>query len=377
MRRKTQPRSLSGRLASAGVATNPPRPTGDDPVRVTVINQFPQQLVDVLREIPGVEVRFDPHLLAPQRFPSDPDGEPGFVRTPAQQRRLQEMIADAEVVIGLPDATVGGIAGLVRMAPALRWVQGMPAGAGEAVGKAGLTDDELRRVAFTSGAGVYSTALAEWAMFGILAFVKDLPFLLANREQRAWGHRPSRELRGGLLAIIGLGDIGRETAALAAAFGMRVVGARRHPDRHPVPAGVQRVIAPEDLAQVLPDADAVVLALPSTPATDGMLSRELIDALRPDAVVVNVGRGNAIDEPALIAALREGRLAGAALDVASVEPLPPDHPLWSLPNVLLSTHTAAASPAQDRRRIELAADNLRRYLAGEPLRNLVDPARFY
>lgn len=359
------------------MATIQRRQLRSEPVRVAVISQFPDSLVDQLRAVAGVEVLFDPSLFAPQRFPSDPDGAPGFVRTPQQQRRLQEQLVGAEAVIGLPDRSVGGIAGLVRMAPNLRWVQGMPAGTGEAVGKAGLTAAELRRVTFTSGAGVYSTALAEWAMFGILAFVKDLPHLLANREQRAWGHRPARELHGGLLVVVGLGDIGRETARLAAAFGMRIIGVRRNPDRHAAPEGVERVIAPEDLAGVLPEADAVVLALPSTPATDGLLSRELIDSLRPDAVVVNVGRGNAIDEPALIEALRAGRIAGAALDVASTEPLPARNPLWSLPNVLLSTHTAAASAAQDRRRIELATDNLRRYVAGRPLRNVVDAARFY
>jgi phosphoglycerate dehydrogenase-like enzyme len=360
------------------VAQPSTRPSSAAPISVAVINQFPQQLIDDLRSIPGVRVSFDPALFAPQRFRSDPRGEEGFRRTDVQQAQLAAQLADAEVIIGLPDGGVGGLADLLRLAPKARWVQGMPAGTGETVARAGLTPEQLERVQFTTGAGVYSDALAEWAMFGVLAFVKELPYLLANRDRREWGHRPARELTGATMVVVGLGDIGRRTAALAAAFGMRVIGVRRTAaDESALPDGVDRVIGPDRLGEVLPDADAVVLALPGTRQTDGMFSAELIAALPQRAVVVNVGRGTTVDEPALIEALRAGRIAGAALDVTAVEPLPADSPLWSMPNVLLSTHTAAASENQDNRRIALAAENLRRYVAGQPLRNVVDTTHFY
>jgi phosphoglycerate dehydrogenase-like enzyme len=159
---------------------------------------------------------------------------------------------------------------------------------------------------------------------------------------------------------------------------MQVIGVRRTiRSGEPLPNGVTRVITATQLPEVLPDADALVLALPGTAETRGMLTHDLIALLPRRAVVVNVGRGTTIDESALIDALREDRLTGAALDVTAVEPLPADSPLWAMPNVLLSTHTAAASADQDVKRIDLAVDNLHRFLDGRPLRNLVDPVQFY
>jgi phosphoglycerate dehydrogenase-like enzyme len=278
-------------------------------------------------------------------------------------------------VIGLPDASMGGLASLVRMAPDLRWVQGAAAGTGEVVARAGLTAQELDRVAITSGAGLYSAPLAEWAILGLLTFAKDVPRLIADRAAGRWQQQAVGTLAGRRLLVIGLGDIGRETARLASAFGMAVTGVRRNPVEPP--AGVERMAPIEALPELMAGADAVVLALPATAETTGLLSRALIAELPAHASVVNVGRGATIDEPALIEALREGRLAGAALDVTAVEPLPAGSELWTLPNVLLSPHSAAVIAGRPPKLLELTVDNLRRYVTGEPLRNVVDTVRFY
>lgn len=346
------------------------------PVRVVVATAFGMKDVHLLADVAGADVVFRPDLLGPAGpAPTPREGDPAWARTPQQQAQFEALLAGAEVVIGLPDATVGGLAGLVRMAPALRWVQGAPAGTGEFVRTAGLTPAELDRVAITSGAGLYSAPLAEWAILGLLSFVKDVPRLIADRAAGTWQQKAVGTLAGRRLLVIGLGDIGRETARLATAFGMTVTGVRRNPGE--APPGVDRLAPLEALPELMGESDAVVLALPATAETTGLLSRELIAALPGHAVVVNVGRGSTIDEPALVEALREGRLAGAALDVTAVEPLPRDSELWTLPNVLLSPHSAAVIAGRPPKLLELTADNLRRYVEGLPLRNVVDTVRFY
>lgn len=350
--------------------------SGQGPVQVVVASAFGMTDAHLLAEVKGIEVVLRPELLGPVGdAPLVREDDAPWRRTDDQQAQFEALLAGAEVVIGLPDATVGGLAGLVRMAPALRWVQGAPAGTGEFVRRAGLTPQELRRVVITSGAGLYSAALAEWAMLGLLTFAKDVPRLIADRAAGMWQPKAVGTLAGRRLLIVGLGDIGRETARLAQGFGMTVTGVRRNPGE--VPPGVDRLAPLEALPGLMAEADAVVLALPATAETIGLLSRELIAALPTHAVVVNVGRGVTIDEPALIDALRERRLAGAALDVTAVEPLPGDSELWTLPNVLLSPHSAAVIAGRPPKLLDLIADNLRRYVAGQPLRNVVDTVRFY
>jgi phosphoglycerate dehydrogenase-like enzyme len=214
-------------------------------------------------------------------------------------------------------------------------------------------------------------------MLGLLAFTKDLPRLTADRHARRWDHYPMRELAGQTLLIAGLGHIGREVARRARAFGMRVLAVKRDPAGAPPPDGVDLLRGQDALPALAGEADAVVITLPATAETRGLFDRALLARLRPGCVLVNVGRGAVVDEDALIDALRSGRLAGAALDVFAQEPPPPSSPLWELPNVLLSPHTAALSTAENRRIVELFGDNLRRFLNGEPLRNRVDPTQFY
>jgi phosphoglycerate dehydrogenase-like enzyme len=271
----------------------------------------------------------------------------------------------------VPGETPQALRDVVRCSPHLRWVQGTAAGAGQQVQDAQLPASALDRVTFTSSAGIHATQLAEWAMLGLLTFTKDIPRVRVDQRSHRWSHYPVRELHGQRLLVIGLGHIGRQVATYARALGMHVTGVRRTPSDDDL-RYVDEVRATSELAGLVPHAEAVVLALPRTPDTDGLFTAELIDALPAHAIVVNVGRGTTLDQGALTKALREQRLCGAALDVCDPEPLPDDDPLWDLDNVLLSPHTAALSVHENDRLVDLFLDNLDRYTTDRPLLNVVD-----
>ena len=322
-----------------------------------------------------VEVIFEPDLLPPPRFACDHRGIDTFRRTEDQQRRWQAMLGSAEVLFGLPGDSAQGLADVVRTNAGLRWVQATAGGAGQQMQAAGLTDAELTRVLITSASGVHVGPLAEFALFGLLAFTKGLPRLLADTQARRWEHYPMTELADRTLLVVGLGSIGTEVARLAKAFGMHIIAINRtgRTDN----SDIEVIRTSRFLGDLLPVAHAVVLTLPLTEQTRGMIDAQAISRMRTDAILINVGRGGVVDEDALIKALKAGQLAGAALDVFETEPLPPDSPLWRLPNVLISPHTAALSVHENERIVALFTENLRRYLRGDDLLNRVTPTLLY
>jgi phosphoglycerate dehydrogenase-like enzyme len=326
---------------------------------------------------PRAEVLFEPELLPPARYPADHRGDPAFGRDPEAEARWRALLDRAEVLFGVPGDSADDLAEVVTTLPRLRWVHATSAGAGEQVRKAGLPAEALERVTVTTSSGVHAVPLAEFAILGLLAVAKELPRFVEDQRARAWPEirRPLRELEGQTLFLVGLGDIGRETARLGKAFGMRTVGFRR--TEGPPPTHVDEVHGPQRLAELAGRADAMVVSLPLTDQTAGLIDRATIEALPPSCIFVNVGRGGVVDEPALVDGLRERRIAGAVLDVFATEPLPDSSPLWTLPNVLVTPHAAALSARENERIVELFADNLRRYLDGRPLRNVVEPGVFY
>lgn len=226
-----------------------------------------------------------------------------------------------------------------------------------------------RGVVVTNAPGVTAQPIAQYVLAMMLRHAKNIPAWEQAQRERAWRRVESQELTGQTVALIGLGGIGQEVARLAGAFGMRVLGMRRRPE--PI-AGIDRLYPRESLHEMLAEADYIVVAAPLTPETEGLIDAAALDALRPHAYLINVARGPIVVEQALIDALRRGRIAGAALDVFDEEPLPPESPLWSLPNVIVTPHNSAASPRTFARGAQTFIDNLRRYAVGDPLLNVVD-----
>ncbi|WP_081710262.1 D-2-hydroxyacid dehydrogenase [Arthrobacter sp. 35W] len=337
---------------------------------------MPEELCDFIqRAEPRIDLIRDQTLLPPQRYPGDHLGEESFARTTAAQTRFEELVDSADALFGVPDQSAAQLKRTVEGNPRLRWVHTTPAGGGGQVKAAGLAEHHLKRVAFTASGGVHGQPLAEFAVFGVLAGAKELPRLLTDQRNHIWGQRRAvPQLSRQTVLVVGLGGIGRAVAGKLSALGVHVVGAHRRQVEAP---GVERIIAMSELASAVRDVDAIVVCLPGTDATHRIISRTVLANVKPGVTIVNVGRGSTIDERALVEALADGRIGFAALDVFESEPLSPDSPLWDLPNVLISPHTAAINTGEERLIAELFAQNATRLLDGLPLLNLVNTVEFY
>jgi phosphoglycerate dehydrogenase-like enzyme len=342
------------------------------PLRVVIATPLGEEHVEMLRNIdPRLEIVHDAALAGP---PSD-DWMERYDRPAELQAAFEAYVDSADVLYGVPDQSGKSLARTVAANPRLKWVHTIPAGGGQQVRAARLDRAALDRILFTTSAGVHAQPLSEFAVFGVLAGAKLLPWLLTEQAAHHWAPRRVMPIATDLtVAVVGLGSIGRLTAAKLAGLGYTVVGVHR---RQVEVDGVGRVYGMDQLAEVAGSVDAMVVALPGTDATRGVISAEVLAAARPGMTLVNVGRGTTIDETALIEQLTSGRIGLAVLDVTAVEPLPADSPLWDLRNVILAPHTAAISPHEPRLIAELFAENARRFLAGEPLLNRVDTVEFY
>lgn len=325
----------------------------------------PDQVQRIAAVSPDLKVIYEPTLLAPPRFAGDHTGRPDFRRTAEQEGRFRQHLAEAEVLYDFDRPLAPS---LPSLAPRLRWIQATSSGIGPFVRNAGL---DATDILITNAAGIHAVPLAEHTLLSLLYFVKELPLRLRDQRERVWERYSGREMRGMTVAVIGLGAVGQEIARLCRAVGLRVIGVRRRPVDDPAALHVDEAATPDRLHQVLPRADAVVLICPHTPETEGMIGASELAAMRPGTVLINIGRGALVQEPALVEALRSGHLGGAALDVAAQEPLPADHPLWGLPNVLITAHSASTVDKENERLTDLFCENLRRYLAGAPLINLL------
>ena len=310
-------------------------------------------------------------------------------KTRAWAARLAGILPALDVVVAETDAQVAGTvadaeAAFGTISPAwlaragkLRWLQ-----APQAAPPAGYYTRELieHPVVVTNFREIYNDHIAAHIMAFVLAFARGLHLYLPRQLRRDW--RPEPLETGGVLhlpettaLIVGVGGIGAETARLCAAFGMHVMGVDAR--RRDAPPGVRKLDGPDALDSLLPLADFVILTVPHTPDTEGFMHRGRFARMKRTGFFINIGRGMTTRLDDLVAALRAGEIAGAALDVFEQEPLPADHALWTLPNVLITPHTAGHGPYLDERRFEVLLDNARRFLAGQPLRNVVDKARWF
>jgi phosphoglycerate dehydrogenase-like enzyme len=285
--------------------------------------------------------------------------------------------AEAAGAVGRAEAAFGTMPpGLLREASRLRWIQ-----APQAAPPAGWYYPELiaHPAVVTNFREIYNDHIGAHIMAFILAFARGLHQYLPQQLERQWRPLPHDtgviHLPEATALIVGVGGIGAEAARLAAAFGMRVIGVDAR--RREAPPGVAELYGQEALDSLLPRADFVILTVPHTPATEGFMHRARFRLMKRGAFFINIGRGMTTRLDDLAAALEAGEIAGAGLDVFEQEPLPADHPLWTMPGVLITPHTAGFGPYLDERRYDILLDNSRRFLAGQPLRNVVDkPAWF-
>jgi phosphoglycerate dehydrogenase-like enzyme len=304
--------------------------------------------------------------------------------TLSSEGRTDESIDDVEVLLrGWLSAEA--FDRLLARAPRLNYVHSASAGVERALTPAARE----RGIVITNARGVFSRPIAEYVLMMILAVSRRLPGLLELQRERTWQPLEGVELRDITVGIVGLGSIGRAVGALATAFGCRVVAVRRRSEEGSASFAtdeetrsfgevmLDRVAGPEALPEVLGESDFVVLAAPLTPETESMIDAAALDAMKPGAWLINVARGRLVDERALLAVLRDGRIGGAVLDTFREEPLPPTSPFYDLPNVIVTPHTSWSSGRVLDRSVELFCDNLRRYAAGEPLLNVVDPNAGY
>jgi phosphoglycerate dehydrogenase-like enzyme len=265
----------------------------------------------------------------------------------------------------------------LQAAPNLCWVQSGSAGVERYLAVPELRDDG--RIVLTNMQAVHGPTIADHAFAMLLVLTRDLGWYLDPAQRGTWNRRGSGTepiaLQGRTLLVVGLGGIGTEVARRGKGFGMRVLATRRRDT--PPPPWVDRQGRPEHLLALLPEADVVALCVPLTDETRGMIGARELAAFKPGAYLVNVGRGGLVDTDALVTGLADGRLAGACLDVTDPEPLPPEHPLWRMANVVITPHVSGRSALTQERWQALYVENLRRFGAGEPLLNVVDKQAGY
>ena len=283
----------------------------------------------------------------------------------------------ADVVFGFWGAELHqaftGAGTLSDVAPRLKWIQLTSAGADRLLGSGFIQQG----VTVTTVSGLHATPIGEFILQSILLIAKKAPQYMRSQARHEWSRFMPRELYGSTVGIVGIGNIGAEAGRLAKAFGCRVIATKRSATKSETAPYADEILPPSELPRLLRESDYVVLSMPLTPETRGMIGETELRMMKPTAALINIARGPVVVEEALIHALREGWIAAAALDVFEKEPLPAESPLWDIENVIISPHISGGTEIYNVRAVEIFAENIRRYLDGQPLRNIVDPARGY
>ena len=286
----------------------------------------------------------------------------------AAREQLDILLREAEVIFGLRFPL-----DVLTRSPRLKWIQTTSAGVDR------FLDAEMMAspVTLTNVSGMHATQIGEFVLALMLMFAKNAPLLFQMKQEKQWKRLPSSILRSRTVGIVGLGSIGREVARLAKAFGMRVLATRRTAREEGRAKYVDLLLPPDQLPRLLEESDFVVLAVPVTAETRKLIGEDELRAMKSTAYLINISRGETVDESALVRALEEGWIGGAGLDVFATEPLPAESRLWELPNVIFSPHVAGVMEEYVERATERFVENLRRFLDGKKLRNVVDKERGY
>jgi phosphoglycerate dehydrogenase-like enzyme len=346
-----------------------------DQLHVLITFALEQDLLDKIRAVdPRIEISVlgseERKLLRGFSYPSERERA-------AVAEGLQGAFAQADVVFGFWGAELHqaftGAGSLADVAPNLKWIQLTSAGADRLLNSGFIQQG----VTVTTVSGLHATPIGEFVIQSILMIAKRAPQYIRSQQRREWARFMPRELYGATVGIVGIGNIGMEVGRLAKVFGCRVIATKRSATSSESTPYADEILPPSELPRLLAESDYVVLSMPLTPETRGMIGEKELRAMKPTAALVNIARGPVVVEDALLRALRENWIVAAALDVFDQEPLPPDSPFWDMENVIVSPHISGGTEIYNVRAVDIFCDNLRRRLAGEPLRNIVDPARGY
>ncbi len=332
--------------------------------------RVPEEVLRIVSETdPRIRVAAAPYVEPEERRDLRRKGRLNELdRYPAPlTQELRDGLREAEVIYGLDFPS-----NLPMLAPRLKWVQMIGAGVDHLGGGSGLFESN---VMITKMAGFSSLNIAEYCVTLMLVRLKHLKEFILAQPKKGWDRIWVDSPQGKTVGIVGYGRIGSEVARLCKPFGMRVLATRRTPGE--TPPHVDNMYPASALHEMLPQCDFVVVSVALTPETRGLIGQRELQLMKPAAYLINVARGEVVDEDALIEALRSKTIAGAGLDVFRVEPLPPSSPLWEMPNVIVTPHTSAAIANYAAHSARAFAENLRRYLNGQPLLNMVDKKKGY
>ena len=346
-----------------------------DNLHVLITFALEQDLLDKIRAVdPRIEIAVlgseERKLLRGFSYPSERERA-------AVAEGLHGAFSSADVVFGFWGAELHqaftGAGSLGDVAPNLKWIQLTSAGADRLLNSGFIQQG----VTVTTVSGLHATPIGEFVIQSILMLAKRAPQYMRAQARHEWARFMPRELYGATVGIVGIGNIGMEVGRLAKAFGCRVIATKRSATKPESAPYADEILPAAELPRLLASSDYVVLSMPLTPETRGMIGENELRSMKPTASLINIARGPVVVEDALIRALRENWIAAAALDVFDQEPLPADSPLWDMENVIISPHISGGTEIYNVRAVDIFCENLRRHLAGEPLKNVVDPDRGY
>jgi glyoxylate/hydroxypyruvate reductase A len=350
--------------------TDAPPPLERDAHIVFASYVEPDLVERVKAAVPEATVTYRPDLLRPPRYAADHNGAERE-RSPEQEAEWASLLGQATILFDFDRTHLDELPDLAHN---VRWIQATSAGIGQLVEQ--KYTKRMPDTVFTTARGVHTIPLAEFAAMAMLMHSRRAFYFQALQEDKHWERYAATDLEGRTAIVLGLGAVGVEVARVAQALRLRVVGVKRHTEgADTLPVDV--LVSPDELMTQLPDADFLIVIAPHTPETKGMIGAEQLAAMPQGAALINIGRGALVDEPALVDSLRAGHLGAAYLDVFAEEPLPVNSPLWEMPNVLVTPHSASTSDRENGRIIDIFCDNLQRYFAGEEMRNVLDTVLLY
>jgi len=348
------------------------------PLTIFISTPLESEHVERIRSVAPerVSVIYEADLFPPTRYIADHHGKDGSYRSPEQEHRWRENIARADIFWDFPPKSADETGG-IDLARNVKWVQTTSSGVGQLVVNLGLQHSD---VIVTTASGVHAGPLAEFFMLGVLMHFKRLSHLKSEQNAHHWKRYCGDDLSGKVLAIVGAGRVGRHIAEVGRCFEMRVIASdvELAPDRA-AELGFEKIFPNTGLHQMLAEADVVVLSVPHTPDTERMIDAHAFGAMKEGVVFVNIARGQVVDEHALIEAMRSGRIGFAVLDVFAIEPLPQDSPIWDMPNIIVSPHSASTVASENAKITDIFCHNLRCYLDGciDKMKNVLDKSKMY